>query len=86
MENSCEIGDGIIGWQSLRVYGIFKKHEVEPTNFEGERIPFILKTFLFSHLISQISMAKFHVFCMDTLIEISVGDEIVILGGKLVKN
>ena len=65
---------------------IFEKHEVELTNFEGERIPFILRIFLFSQLISQISMAKFHVFCMDTLIEISVGDEIVILGGKLVKN
>ena len=46
----------------------------------------MLRTVLFSQLISQISMAKFHVFCMDTLIEISVGDEIVILGGKLVKN
>ena len=46
----------------------------------------MLRTFLFSQLISQISMAKFPVFCMDTLIEISVGDEIVISGGKLVKN
>ena len=35
----------------------------------------MLRTFLFSQLISQISMAKFHVFCKDTLIEISVGDE-----------
>ena len=43
VENSCEIGDGIIGWQSLRVYGIFKKHEVEPTNFEGEKIPLMLR-------------------------------------------
>ena len=46
----------------------------------------MLRTFLFSQLISQISMAKFHLFFTDTLIEISVGDEIVILGGKLVKN
>ena len=46
----------------------------------------MLRTFLFSQLISQISIAKFHVVCMDTLIEISIGDEIVILGGKLVKN
>ena len=36
MENSCEIGDGIIGWQSLRVYGILKKHEVKPTKSEGK--------------------------------------------------
>ena len=66
---------------------IFEKHVVEPTNFEGERIPFImLRTFLFIQLISQISMPKFPVFCMDTLIEISIGDGIAVLGGKLVKN
>ena len=46
----------------------------------------MLRNFLFSQLISQISRAKFNVFCMDTLIEIRVGDEIVILGDKMVKN
>ena len=45
-----------------------------------------VKRNLVSQLISQISLAKFPIFCMNTLIEISVGDGIAILGGKLVKN
>ena len=45
-----------------------------------------VKSQLISQLISQTSMAKFPIFCMNTLIEIIVGDGIAILGGKLVKN
>ena len=86
MENPCEIGYGIVGWQSLRVYVKRLKAYIIKHWKLGREIPFMLRTFLFSQLISQISMAKFHVFCMDTLIEISVGgDGIAILGSKLVK-
>ena len=86
MENSWEIGYEIVGWQSFRVYVKRLKAYIIKHWKWGREVSFMLRTFLFSQLISQISMAKFHVFCMDTLIEISVGDEIVILGGKLVKN